>query len=194
MTAVDRGSLRKMRTYAAEDRAVLACPLPPLDGTAKSAQQYVDRITRSAWWRRSCPPSWLGDESGGSARGGFYDCTQPPRRIIVHVTSGSWGWAHTASLRQHRGRWHPIIRLGANMPRRGEPRDWWPHPPAQSQWVILHEVAHLLAACRDEDERGHGRVFRTAYLDVVRRFAGPEAARALVDGYKAEGLKYRRQS
>lgn len=193
MTDVDRSTLRKMRTYAAEDRAVLACPLPPLDGTAKSAQQYVDRITRSAWWRRNCPPSWLGDESG--AVGGFvFSTTQPPRRIIVHVTRGSWGWAHVAELRQHRGKWHPIIRLGANMPKHGEPRSSWPHPPAQSQWVILHEVAHILAACRDESERGHGRVFRTAYLDLVRRWAGPAAARALADGYKAEGLKYRRQS
>lgn len=182
---------RRLRAYRAEDRAVQLCPLPPLDGTQKTAQAYVDRITRSAWWRRHCPPSWLGDETFGAARGGWLDSSQPPRRIIVRITHGGSGRASTQTVRQYRGRWFPYINLG---PKLDDPRPHWPHPPSQSQWIVLHEVAHILAACRDDSQNAHGRVFCIAYLDLVRRFAGPEAARALVAGYKAEGLKYRRQS
>ncbi len=52
---------RRLRVYRAEDRAAAQMPARPLDGTREAAQAYVDRITRSGWWRRECPPSWLGD-------------------------------------------------------------------------------------------------------------------------------------
>jgi hypothetical protein len=177
-----------MRTYAAEDRAAFYCPVEGLDGTLRAAQAYVDRITRSAWWGRECPPSWLGDtEHKGWLRPAV------PRRILVQETSGTWAYAHTSTVTKHRGKWMPKIRLGSRVEADGC-RPGWVRAPLAEPWVVLHEMAHILAACRDEDERGHGRVFRIAYLDLVRRWMGPEAARALREGYKAERLTFRRAS
>lgn len=179
----------RMRTYAAEDRARLACPLPQLDGTQEAAQAYVDRITRSAWWRKHCPPSWMGDEQHGG-RHGWLDESKPPRRIIVKVMPrGTRGLAHTNTVYRHRGRWFPRIKLGAASTEHAV-QGWT--KAATDPWVVLHEVAHIMVACRDDDERGHGRAFRIAHLDLVRRWAGPEAAAALRAGYEAEGLSWRK--
>lgn len=177
-----------MRTYAAEDRAMFVCPAEPLDGTLRAAQAYVDRITRSAWWRRECPPSWRGDQRHRWP----LDESQPPRKILVTEGRGKNAWAGTGCVVKHRGRYYPRVRLGTKEGVGARPG--WVHPPISEPWIILHEVAHILAACRDEEEHGHGRVFRTAFLDLVRRWLGPDAARALREGYKAEGLTYRRAS
>jgi hypothetical protein len=175
-----------MRTYAAEDRAAFYCPVEGLDGTLRAAQAYVDRITRSAWWRRECPPSWLGVTQA-------YGPKQAPRRIIVKAGRGAGAWAGTGYVIKYRGKRYPEIRLGTKAAGEGH-RPGWRLTPIADPWIILHEVAHILAACRDEDEKGHGRVFRIAYLDLVRRWMGPEAARALREGYKAERLTFRRAS
>ena len=117
---------------------------------------------------------------------------QVVRKILVSEGRGVRAWAGTGYVVKHRGRFYPQIRLGIKVGT-GRP-GWSDHPAIAEPWVILHEVAHILATCRDENENGHGRVFRTAYLDLVRRWLGPEHARALREGYKAEGLTYRRAS
>ena len=179
-----------MRTYAGEDRARHACPPVLLDGTQEAAQAYVDRITRSAWWRKHCAPSWLGDDEHGGRRG-WLDTSKPPRRIIVVATKGAGGRAGTNSVYKHRGKWFPRIRLGtAHKP------DTWTDGwlgAIRDPYVILHEVAHIMAACDEEcGENGHGRWFRYYLVLLVARWMGPEPARALKAGYEAEGLKWRK--
>lgn len=63
-------------------------------------QAYVDRITGSAWWRRTCPPSWLRDEHRNAVH---LDTAQPPRRVIVVAHRGAGGYAHTKTVYRHRG-------------------------------------------------------------------------------------------
>lgn len=57
---------------------------------------------------------------------------------------------------------------------------------ANSPWhrttsVALHEFAHFL-----EPDDGHGALWRTAYLRLVREFMGFDAYGMLVDGYRRE--------
>lgn len=175
----------RMRTYRGEDRARLTCPAPPLDGTLTAAQVYVDRITRSAWWKRTCPASWMGDETGSRLQ------PAAPRRIIVRQSHGGRGTA-SYGLHQYRGKWLPRITLGT---KRGIDLDWvegWTCA-ITDPYVVLHEVAHVMAACNG-GENGHGRVFRYYLVVLVRRWLGPEHAKALQAGYEAEGLKWRKSS
>lgn len=178
----------RMKTYRGEDRARLTCPAEPLDGTQKAAQAYVDRITRSAWWKRSMPPSHLGCE--GSWRGHADDAV--PRRIIVVEHRGGNGRA-SYGRHEHQGRWLPRIRLGRQHADE-QPEGWsvagWTQA-LSDPYVILHEVAHIMAAA-DGRETGHGRVFRWYLVGLVKRWLGPEHARALQAGYEAEGLKWRK--
>lgn len=181
----------RMRTYRGEDRARLTCPAPPLDGTPEAAQAYVDRITRSAWWRGHCPPSILGDDTGA---GRFSGTAQVPRRIIVVQGRGGRGWA-SYSRHQYRGKWLPRISLGVKhaddllLPTTKYVDGWT--SAITDPYVVLHEVAHIMAACNGA-ENGHGRVFRYYLVSLVRRWLGPEHAKALQQGYEAEGLKWRR--
>lgn len=170
------------RQYAAEWLAENSHPADPLDGTVDATQQYVDRITRSAWWARTCPPSWLGDQRDKAY---IFDTTAPPQRILVTATRGTGG-STAPELVQHRGRWMPAIRLGTG--ERGA--DLAPKPPAIGDpWVILHEIAHVMAF--SSDHSGHGREFARSMLLLTRRWIGPEAAQVLREAYAAEGVKYR---
>lgn len=168
------------RQYHAEHLARQKMPLPPLDGTQKAAQAYVDRITRSAWWRRTCPPSWMGDNR--DKLGHIFDDSQPPQRIIVNRTRGRGGWAY-AHLIPHRGKLFPEIRLGGHELEPGQP------PAIANPWVLLHEVAHIMAM--SADHQGHGREFARYFMLLVRRWLGPDAARALREAYAAAGVRYR---
>jgi hypothetical protein len=179
----------RMKTYRGEDRARLTCPAPPLDGTQQAAQAYVDRIVRSAWWKRTCRPSWHGCPYRWVA-GNEAVIT----KILVETHRGGSGLATTRSRHLWRGKWVPKIRLGVKSGV-GDPRtvDGWTGALVDP-YVVLHEVAHLLCAahCDGRDERegsAHGRVFRWYMLALVRRWLGPEHARALREGYRAEGLK-----
>lgn len=184
MTAVDerpappKAPVFKLRLYRAEWAAVAAHPAEPLDGTLKAAQAYADRITRSSWWRKNCPPSWMGDERQHRY---LLDCSKPPRRIIVEEGRGAGAWASGDWVALYRGKHHPVIRLGNKV--RGENH----HPPIQDPWVILHEIAHVATP----DDNGHGREFARFYLLLVRRWLGQEAAAGLREAYAAEGVKYR---
>lgn len=191
MTAVDdrpaapKAPAFKLRLYRAEWVAAEVHPAEPLDGTLKTAQAYVDRITRSSWWRKNCPPSWMGDE----VRDGYmFDTTRPPRRIIVHAHSRSGAYAGYY-VEEYRGKNHPVIRLGTKARGLSLGEHVSHYPPIQDPWVILHEVAHIMA-CSD-DKRGHGREFARYFLMLVGRWLGADAARALRAAYAQEGVKYR---
>lgn len=171
----------RLRVYRAEDAAIAAHPVPLLDGSLAAAQAYADRITRSSWWRKNCPASWMGDDARDSL---LIDETRPPRRIIVTQRRGQSGGVAERMLFRYRGRWLPHIGLGTGEPVSGR-------PAIADPWVILHEVAHIMAASADNGERGHGREFARFYLLLVRRWLGRDAARALRDGYCAEGVKHR---
>lgn len=170
---------RKLRVYRAENAAAAVCDVPLLDGTHKAAQSYVDRITRSAWWRRTCPPSWLGDSSDNR----WIDASAPPSRVIVKPPFGRsvGGHAGTKELRKYRGKWYPHIGLGTAECTPGR-------PAIADPWVILHELAHIMSA---ETDNGHGREFARYLMLLVRRWLGPDAAAALRAAYAQERVKYR---
>lgn len=169
----DREGMRfSNRQYAAEWIVRHLHPVPRLDGTQKAAQQYVDRITRSAWWQRTCPASWLGDHNRHTR---YFDDSKPPRRVLVAATRGTGGSTMYA-LVTHRGNLMPEIRLGRD--------DGLKNP-----WIILHEMAHIMAM--SAEHQGHGREFARFYLLLVRRWLGPDAAAALRAAYAQEKVKYR---
>lgn len=173
-----------VRVYRAEWRAAEVYPVRPLDGSLPTAQAYVDRITRSSWWRKNCPPSWMGDE----VRNGYLDRTRPPRRIIVEESRGG-GASAAYSVKKYRGKYFPFIRLGNKA--RGSGYNLSHRAPIRDPWVVLHEIAHIMACSADNGERGHGREFARFYMMLVRRWLGPDAAWALRHAYATEGVKYR---
>ena len=166
-----------LRVYAAENAAAIDCPaptIPELDGTLEGAQHWIDKITRSAWWRRTAAPSWRGDNTG------HHRITGPPRRIICRHTTGRCSYAYTSHVHLHRGRWYPLIALTAV------------HRTAP--WIILHEIAHIMAvpvAEANSSKAHHGRDFAHCLHALVHRWLGPDAARALRTEYRAHGIKYR---
>jgi hypothetical protein len=169
-----------LRQYRAEWAATQAHIIEPLDGTVAAAQQYVDRITRSSWWRKNCPPSWMGDEIRDGSP--CLDCSKPPRRIIIKEARGT-GARALGVVKKHRGKWFPVIHLG-NTAGSAHPLH---HPPLRDQWTILHEIAHI----GTPNDPGHGREFARFYLALVSERLGVYAARALRTAYAAEGVKYR---
>lgn len=59
-------------------------------------------------------------------------------------------------------------------------------------WYILHELAHVLTA--RQDEAWHGRTFARAYILLVQRWMGDEAAGRLRAAFAEHGVKYHRQA
>lgn len=163
---------RRLRVYRAEDKAAANAPAEPLDGTVKAAQRYVDRIVRSAWWKRTCPP--YSDALNG---------TWPV--VKVEVVEGRQGGGYCF----YAVGWVDRPRRGVKMTLRLGRGDLHGCPAIADPWVILHEMAHCLAV--RAGHRGHGREFARCYLLAVGRWLGPEHARALRAGYADEGMKYR---
>lgn len=165
---------RRLRAYRAEDRAAARVPLEPLDGTLAAAQSYVDRIVRSGWWERACPRREV-------ARG-----VRLPV-VGVDVEEGRHGGGHcrweVRVVRSPRLGAVAAIRLG-----RGEVHG--STPAIADRWVILHELAHVLALA--DGHGGHGGPFAYHYRALVRRWVGPVAAGLLAEELRAEGLKLRR--
>lgn len=158
----------RLKIYRAGDRASRLVGVPYLDGTEEATQAYVDRITRSAWWKREMPTG--------------------PKYIHVFARYGGSGSYAYGGTRQHprfpKRSWQPWISMGiGTRTARGLPH-------ARDQWVILHEVAHIVCNYAGHRNEGHGRVFAYYYLKLVRRWLGPEAAAALRLAYKAEGIKF----
>jgi hypothetical protein len=169
----DEPFVRHLRIYRAEDKAAADCPAAALGGTLADAQRYVDRIVRSAWWRRTCTPY------SDSLNGGPWPVTR------VNVIKGRQGGGlafYAMTIRHDRRREsQATIRLGHG----------YLHgcPAIADPWVILHELAHVIAS-RD-GHRGHARGFARVFLLTVERWLGRDAASALRDAYAAEGVKYR---
>jgi hypothetical protein len=170
---------RPLRVYRAEDKAAANHPAAPLDGTVDAAQVYVDRITGSAWWRDRCE---LVTRPGGTARlpvigvdvlpgrnGGGYALWRL-RRVHPNPRIGQPGGL-VAQIRLGRGLVHGC-------------------PAIADPWVILHELAHVLALAAGH--RGHGSPFVHYYLAIVRRYLGPESAAALRAACLDEGIRPRR--
>lgn len=176
----DPGRGRQLAVYRAEARAAARVPAAALPGDLAAAQAYVDRITRSVWWRRTCPPSWLGDHCDSRH---LVDDSQPPRRVIVVAHRGIAGYARHALFR-HRGRWYPQIRLGTRDAVHNE------LPALADPWVILHELAHIMCL-GDGTDRGHGRGFARRMLQLVRRWLGADSAAVLAEEYRRENVKSR---
>jgi hypothetical protein len=166
-----------LRVYRAEDKAAANYPGTPLDGTVDAAQRYVDRITGSAWWRDRCPHvtgrGWaspiVGVDVLQGRQGGGYAIWKL-RRVYSNPRIGQPGGL-VAQIRLGRGLVHGC-------------------PAIADPWVILHELAHVLALAAGH--RGHGGPFAYYYLALVRRYLGAEPADALRAACKTEGLRPRR--
>lgn len=160
-------STGRLKIYRAGDHASRAIDIPYLDNAEQATQAYVDRITRSAWWKRELPKG--------------------PRYIHVFARYGGSGSYAYGGTRQHprfpKRSWQPWISMGVGT------RTWNGIPHARDQWIILHEIAHTMCNYAGYQNEGHGRVFAYYYLKLVRRWLGPEAAAALRAAYKVEGIK-----
>lgn len=85
--------------------------------------------------------------------------------------------SHAGALyTQHRGRWYPTLFIARYH--------------RYHKWVLLHEMAHWFAG----PGNWHGPRFARIYLGLVRRFLGPEQARALRAAYSKHRVKYRQSS
>lgn len=154
----------RLRVYRAENLAAHLHYVDLLDGSLQAAQEYCDRICRSAWWGRNYKP-------GPNVL---------PRVIVLRGRNG--GGAAFRGAKVYRRYWHPHIRLGtAECTAAGR-------PAIADPWVILHELAHIMSGT---DESGHGREFARCLMLLVRRWLGPDAAAALREGYTVENVKYR---
>ena len=174
---------RNLKVYRAEDAAARAAPAPALDGTREAAQAYLDKITRSAWWKRTCPPSWRGDRLRGAPGSVWVD--DVPARIIVRAHGRAVTGHASYGVRRYRGHRYPHIGLGTARPHGNL-------PAIADPWVILHEVAHIMAVSADDKAgRGHGPIFAYYFRLCVTRWLGREAASALREAYTVERIKHR---
>lgn len=65
--------------------------------------------------------------------------------------------------------------------------DW-----AQTDWVICHEVAHLVRSRmgKEQDEQSHGPEFCRTNLDIIECLIGKDAANNLRDAYAKHEVKF----
>lgn len=134
---------QRARLYRAEKPSGGLHPRPEFD-RAREVQAWVNRITRSRWWRGRFPRcGWINVKDGRGRR----------------VACGTRYWNHGE------------VRL---------PR--W----SRSRLVILHEVAHCV---QPRGTASHGPEFARLYLDLVRRWIGPEEAARLREGMRRERVR-----
>jgi putative metallohydrolase (TIGR04338 family) len=62
---------------------------------------------------------------------------------------------------------------------------------ARAEWVILHELAHTIAARKYSINVKHNQPWAEIYLDLVERVMGKEASKLLKDSFKAYRVKYK---
>lgn len=103
---------------------------------------------------------WIGDRSMGAVKDYLYKVyndpffreqwphARAPEALVLHNGGGrkmaAAGWDHWLSL----PRW------------------------ARHEYVVLHEVAHLLCYPHDHRHSPHGRMFCTTFLELIRYFMG----------------------
>lgn len=59
------------------------------------------------------------------------------------------------------------------------------------KYVVLHELAHIAANIKHNDQCSHDRRFAAAYLKLVRKYLGKEQADALRNEFKNQKVRYR---
>ena len=62
---------------------------------------------------------------------------------------------------------------------------------ARNESIVLHEMAHIIAARHFQGHAGHGWEFCAVMLDLVRFCMGTEAHATLLASYKANKVRYR---
>jgi hypothetical protein len=175
---------RDLRLYQAENAAAALHPAKPLDGALPTAQAYCDRITRSAWWQSTCPPSFLGDHRTlAGQRFWRWDTSRPPRRVIIAEGRNGGGHAWTSAVFPHRGRYYPRIMLGHGKVNHDA-------EAIADPWVILHELGHIMAST-DEGTAGHNEMFLRRYIQLVHRWLSPAAAAELRRQIREHGIRTR---
>jgi hypothetical protein len=169
------------KIYSAEEQAIQAAPpVERLDGTLKAAQSYVDRITRSAWWKSACKPSWYGVTDLGASIDKSLKAV--PLKVILkkgYSADEDLAWMDSGTLHERRGKRYPAIYLTTKMSHANV-------PAIADPWIILHELAHVMTA----DAKGHHHPeFHRAYVKLVRRYLGDDQAKALVDSMRQHKVR-----
>jgi hypothetical protein len=143
------------RLLKAERIAWGQVPFRPL--AEDGAQRFVDRVTASKHWL-SRAPYRLSVPAGGRKV-----------QVLVDPASGR-SYPGITPTSEYSGRLLPTITLGGS-----EDADVH-YPHHRNPWVILHQLAHLLAI-----EEGHSRIFAGTYKNLVERFLGVPSARVLTE-------------
>jgi len=126
----------------------------------QAGQRYVDKITRSEWWRQSCP-------------GGFWEFTdRPPERVWVWLERDE----NIGAMITH----EPTIKDGEELPTMivgtGIVNNYL--PANRDPWVYLHELAHVMSWFAPGH---HDKHFNTYFLLLIDRWLGRPQAEALLD-------------
>jgi len=145
--------------YRVQELAAIESPVRPLVGNRRSAQGYVDRITRSNWWAQNCP--------GFSS----YDDPPPKRVWVWYVDDDTVGGMVEETETVLNGVEMPTMILGSGVVTHDEV------PAVADRWVILHELAHVMT---NLNPGHHGPEFCMAYIHLVGRWLGPGPAEALL--------------
>lgn len=153
-----KSDTQRRRVYAAERTVFPMMRRTQVDDLGHW-RAYVDKIAGSAWWkRRSIIRSVLiHPKHSGSATARHFWNTE----TTLYITVDGGGLSPAGGL----------IRLPG-----------W----AMNQWVVIHEMAHILAP----DGERHGRLFCRAYLALVDRQLGKDQGDLLRKSFKAHRVKY----
>lgn len=156
------------KIYRATDEATEIVDLTPLKGDRNSAQRYVDRITRSQWWRDVCLGVWDPRDPA------------PPRVWVEQMEDDDSGYSHgffnVSDIHTYRGQEMPVIVLGEGI--------------LADRWSILHELSHVITT-HHSDPGFHGPIFVGIFIGAVRYWLGDRAADALLDRCKAHKIRLR---
>lgn len=166
--------------YFAEEWAIKqADGVKYLDGKLLSAQKFVDKVTKSNWWDVNCPDSWMGTHSGEE----YHEAAgvhRPPRRILTGKIPGTTSMAYTTRMFPYKEKFYPRVELCTEELNPGK-------LGIEDPWVILHEVAHIMAV--GNGDIGHGHWFNTHYLSLVKRWLSGSHADLLQEGYRLFNVK-----
>lgn len=173
------------KIYEVEEQAIKMAPeVERLDGTLKAAQIYVDKITRSAWWKGTCQPSWIGvsDLSASESSGRKAIPTKVLVRKGFPLEKDTLAWIDHLTTHEFRGKRYPVMYLSVERTTHGI-------PAIADKWTILHELAHIMTF----DTVGHHHPeFNRALLRLIDRYLGTEQAQQLQACMWVHNLRGRR--